>query len=84
VAVCELLCGVLQPAQEYLMATNLHLDDDLVRQALELGQHRSKKDAVNAALASYVASLKRLKSVKEFGSFEFDDDFDYKKARQAS
>lgn len=65
------------------MATNLHLNDELVELAVRLGGHRSKKDAVNAALEEYVAHLRRLESLKAFGSFDFDDDYDYKRARSA-
>ena len=36
------------------MATNLALDDILIRKAQELGKHRSKKEAVNAALKEYI------------------------------
>jgi Arc/MetJ family transcription regulator len=66
------------------MATNLHLDAELIDEAVSLGGHRSKKEAVNAALAAYIAEMKRRQAVQEFGSFDFDEDFDYKKARSAS
>ncbi len=68
------------------MPTNLHLDDELVAQAVELGGHRSKKDAVNAALAEYVAHLRRIEALEAFGTFDFDfyDESDTKKARNAS
>ena len=36
------------------MATNLDLDDNLIREAQVLGCHKTKKAAVNAALAEYV------------------------------
>ena len=38
------------------MATNLDLDDKLVEEAKRLGKHRSKRAAVNEALAESVAS----------------------------
>ena len=66
------------------MATNLNLDDALIRAAVKLGHHKTKRDAVNAALSEYVAHLKRLNAVKHFGTFDFDDDYDYKQARSAS
>lgn len=64
------------------MATNLDLDDELIDKAVELGGHRSKKDAVNQALRDYVSQLKRLRALESFGTFEFHPDYDYKQARQ--
>ncbi len=66
------------------MATNLHLDNELIELAVQLGQHRSKKDAVNAALRNYVDHLRRLEALREFGTFDFDEDYDYKARRTAS
>ncbi len=66
------------------MPTNLNLDDGLVDMAVRLGNHKTKRDAVNAALAEYVAHLKRVSALDRFGTFEFDDDYDYKRARSAS
>ena len=40
------------------MATNLQLDDRLIKQAVELGGHRTKKVAVTEALADYVRHLR--------------------------
>ena len=36
------------------MATNLALDDRLIEEARRAGGHKTKKDAVNAALDEYV------------------------------
>ncbi len=41
------------------MATNLDLDDRLIRQAVKAGGHRTKREAVNAALREYVQALHR-------------------------
>jgi len=41
------------------MATNLALDDKLVEEAKRLGKHRTKREAVNEALAEYVAGRRR-------------------------
>ena len=64
------------------MATNLNLDDDLIDQALQLGGHASKRDAVNQALREYIDYMRRLKSIDHFGTIDFDSDYDYKRARQ--
>lgn len=64
------------------MPTNLDLDDSLVAKAKQLGHHRSKKDAVNAALKSYVSHLGQLRIIESFGTVEFNPKYDYKAARQ--
>lgn len=63
------------------MATNLALDDKLIGQAVKVGQHKTKKDAVTTALKEYIAHRKQLNIVKMFGSIDFVGDYDYKSAR---
>ena len=63
------------------MATNLALDDELILEALEIGRHKSKKDAVNAALNEYIQHRRQLKIINSFGRVEFDKHYDYKKQR---
>lgn len=64
------------------MATNLALDDRLVAQAKRLGHHKSKRAAVNEALAEYVARRRQLRVVELFGKLEWDADYDYKAERK--
>jgi len=40
------------------MATNLALDDKLIMRALKEGHHKTKKEAVTAALKEYIAHRK--------------------------
>lgn len=63
------------------MATNLALDDKLIGQAVKVGQHRTKKDAVTTALKEYIAHRKQLNIIKLFGSIDYSGDYDYKKVR---
>ena len=63
------------------MATNLALDDKLIMQAQKVGCHKTKKEAVTAALKEYVAHKKQLTIKKLFGTIDFDSDYDYRKAR---
>jgi Arc/MetJ family transcription regulator len=63
------------------MATNLALDDRLIEEARRAGGHRTKKEAVTAALAEYVRHRKQLRLLKAFGSFDFDPKYDYKAER---
>ena len=64
------------------MPTNLDLDDKLVEEAKRLGKHRSKRAAVNEALAEYVASRKRRRIIDLFGTLEWDPKYDYKAERR--
>ena len=42
------------------MPTYLALDDSLIEEAVKAGNHRTKKEAVTAALQEYVQARKRL------------------------
>ena len=64
------------------MATNLALDNELIIQALTVGHHKTKREAVTAALKEYIAHRKQLNIFKFFGSVDFDTKYDYKKARK--
>jgi Arc/MetJ family transcription regulator len=63
------------------VATNLNLDDQLIDEAVALGRHSSKREAVNEALREYVAYRRRLEALDVFGTVEFDPAYDYKQAR---
>lgn len=64
------------------MATNLDLNDKLIMQALTIGHHKTKREAVTSALKEYIAHKKQLNIFKLFGSVDFDAKYDYKKARK--
>lgn len=63
------------------MATNLALDDRLIIKAQKLGNHTSKKEAVNAALREYVQAREQMKILSSFGKIEFDEKYNYKLQR---
>jgi hypothetical protein len=64
------------------MATNLALDDALIEEARRAGKHKTKKEAVMAALGEYVRRRKQVRILEAFGSFEFDPAYDYKVERR--
>ncbi len=64
------------------MATNLALDDKLITKAQKVGRHKTKKEAVTAALREYIAHKKQFEIVDLFGTIDFDKEDNYKKARQ--
>lgn len=64
------------------MPTNLALDDQLIREAVKLGKHKTKKDAVTAALKEYVRRRKQLRILDLFGKVDYDPSYDYKAERR--
>jgi hypothetical protein len=64
------------------MATNLALDDALIAEAVELGSHKTKKEAVTAALEHYVKAKKREGIRDLIGKVDFHPGFDHKALRR--
>ena len=58
------------------MKTHIELDDVLLRDALRLGGFATKKEAVNAALADYVSTLRRRKLLELRGKIHWEGDLD--------
>jgi Arc/MetJ family transcription regulator len=65
------------------MATNLAIDDRLIQEAQKLGRHRTKKEAVTAALDEYVRRRRQQEILALFGTIDYEKAFDYKKERRA-
>ena len=63
------------------MPTNLALDDKLIVEAQQLGNHPSKKAAVTAAIVAYIRHHKQQQLLEELGSFEYEEDYQYKMGR---
>jgi len=63
------------------MLTNLRIDDQLVCEAQRLGKHRSKKEAVIAALVEYIQRRKQQEIITLFGTIDYDPTYDYKRER---
>jgi Arc/MetJ family transcription regulator len=60
------------------MSTDL---DKLINRAQKAGRHRTKKEAVTAALKEYITHKQQQEITQLFGDFDFDQKYDYKKAR---
>lgn len=63
------------------MATNLAIDDVLLKEAQRIGRHKTKKATVTEALKEYIRRRKQLEITDLFGRIDYDDNYDYKKAR---
>jgi Arc/MetJ family transcription regulator len=60
------------------MATNLQIDDKLIRRAVRLGHHRTKKAAVTQALTDYIHHLEQENVLSLFGSVDYERGYNYK------
>jgi len=63
------------------MATNLAIDQELLREAVEVSGLRTKKDTVNLALKEFINRRKQMEILNLFGKMDPDPDYDYKKGR---
>ena len=61
------------------MATNI---DELIEAARKAGGHKTKNEAVTAALQEYIRHQKQMRILEAFGTVDFDPNYDYKAARR--
>ncbi len=64
------------------MPTNLAIDDKLIEEAVEIGNHKTKKAAVTEALQEYILKRKQMLVREVFGKIEYDASYNYKKQRK--
>ena len=64
------------------MPTNLALDDRLIERARRVGRHKTKKEAVTAALDEYIRRRRQLRLLRRFGTIDYDPRYDYKAERR--
>jgi Arc/MetJ family transcription regulator len=64
------------------MTENVTVDEALLAEAQRLGRHRNKRAAVSAALREYVLRRQQVQLIEQFGTFEFDPEYDYKAGRK--
>ena len=63
------------------MPANLALDDRLIEAAVKAVGHRTKKEAVTAALQEYVRYRQQLEVFRLAGQINYDPRYDYKVER---
>jgi Arc/MetJ family transcription regulator len=64
------------------MPTNLALDDRLIERVRRAGKHKTKKEAVTAALEEYVRRRRQLAVLDLAGAIDYAAGYDYKASRR--
>jgi Arc/MetJ family transcription regulator len=62
--------------------TNVVLDEELVNEALKLGNAKTKKEVIHMALEEFVENRKRLNLLDLSGKIRFAEGYDYKRMRE--
>lgn len=63
------------------MPSRFTIDDRLVREAMRLGGHKTKEEAVNAALREYIQRHRQHPIFDLMGKIDYYPDYDYKAER---
>jgi Arc/MetJ family transcription regulator len=77
------MCNIFSKEPGVNMATNLAIDDNLLNIAKNISKHKTKRAVVNEALHEYIQRRKQFEITKLFGKVEYDEEYDYKKQRNA-
>ena len=64
------------------MATNLDIDPAILEEAVDVGEHRTKKAAVTQALREYIERHRQKEILEFFGTIDYDESYDYKEQRK--
>ncbi|MGA2429934.1 MAG: type II toxin-antitoxin system VapB family antitoxin [Candidatus Acidiferrum sp.] len=64
------------------MPKDFAIDNRLILEAQKLGRHRTKEEAVNAALVEHIQHRKQQEILSLFGTIDYDPTYDYKRARR--
>ncbi len=63
------------------MATNLAINDEMLKLAQDIAGIKTKKETVNQALKEFIQRRRQLEVIDLFGKVDYAEDFDYKKMR---
>ena len=64
------------------LPTNLAIDDRLIDEARVVGGHKTKKEAVTAALREYIKRHKQRQIIELVDQIAFDPAYNYKASRR--
>ena len=63
------------------MATNLQIDQELLKEAQRIGGFKTKRETVNIALDSFIRAYKRQQLLTLRDQIDYDSTYDYKAGR---
>jgi len=75
------MCRVLDSREGTNPKTNRAIDQ-LIDEARRVGNHKTKREAVTAALDEYIRRRKQLEILELAGTIDYDPSYDYRKIRQ--
>lgn len=61
---------------------NLQIDENLLQEALALGNYQSNSAVIEAALQEYIQRRKQVQVMELFGTIDYDSDYNHKQQRQ--
>lgn len=64
------------------MLRELVVDDQLIREARDIGRHKTDAEAVTAALREYIIRRRQQQIINLFGTIDYDPGYDYKDQRR--
>jgi Arc/MetJ family transcription regulator len=64
------------------MPVNIAIDDRLLEEAQRIGKHRTKEEAVAAALGEYIQRRKQVNILALCGKIDYVKNYDYKRERR--
>lgn len=64
------------------MRTNIILDDEILKKALQYSKAKTKKDLIHEALTEFIQAKQRFDLRELRGKIEFRQDYDYKNLRK--
>jgi len=64
------------------MATNLHIDEKMLAKAVEVGGHKTKKQAVTDALEEYIRHREQMTITELFGTVDYYPDYEPRQGRR--
>ncbi len=59
---------------------NLDIDSNLLNEAIEIGEQNTEKSVIEEALKEYIQRRKQMKILDLFGTIEYEENYDYKRA----
>lgn len=74
-------CIQSSPCYNTFMMLHTPIDTTLLQEAMQLGNHHTRREVIEEALREYVKRRKQLRIIDYFGRIEYEDDFDYKVQR---